>query len=110
MTDTDTQPSEAAMQTAKKIDTHHVRLGVGFNTQVARLIAADKKELVEVLGNLLAAEWMVTHDWGGDRPDVIQKAESALARHQPGGGSCVNPVVMSGFNRALVRHQQGDAS
>jgi len=35
--------------------------------------------LVEALKELLDAEWMVSHDWGGDRQAVIGKAKSALA-------------------------------
>lgn len=34
--------------------------------------------LVEALQELLRAEWMVSRDWGGDRPAVIAKAEAAL--------------------------------
>lgn len=35
---------------------------------------------VEALKALAAAEWMVTHDWGGDRPSVLEQARAALAK------------------------------
>lgn len=34
--------------------------------------------LAEALEALLSAEWMVTHDWGGDRDGVTEKARAAL--------------------------------
>ena len=37
-------------------------------------------ELLEALKAILAAEWMVTHDWGGNRPEVLAKAEAAIAK------------------------------
>lgn len=43
----------------------------------ARLIATAPA-LVETLRELLDAEWMVTHDWGGDRDSVFDKALAVL--------------------------------
>jgi len=37
-------------------------------------------ELVEALGKLLGAEWIVSHDWGGDRQPILDNAESVPAR------------------------------
>lgn len=35
--------------------------------------------LVGALDDLLEAEWMVTHDWGGDRDSIYDKAQAVLA-------------------------------
>lgn len=45
----------------------------------AKLISAAP-ELYEALKELLESEWMVTHDWGGDRNAVIGKAKEALKK------------------------------
>ena len=39
--------------------------------------------MVEAAKALIEAEWMVTHDWGGDRQDVVNKLRAAIAAHQP---------------------------
>ena len=41
-------------------------------------LAAQNAALREALKELLDAEWMMSHDWGGDRQAVLQKAKSAL--------------------------------
>ena len=41
--------------------------------------------LVEALEGLITAEWMVTHDWGGDREAVLEKAKQALANFKKEG-------------------------
>jgi hypothetical protein len=38
----------------------------------------EVERLRKSLENLLEAEWMVTHDWGGDRATIIKEAEQAL--------------------------------
>ena len=38
------------------------------------------KGMYEALKELREAEWMVTHDWGGDREEVLKKANEALAK------------------------------
>jgi len=43
----------------------------------AHLIAAAP-ELYEALKGYMESEWMVTHDWGGDRDAVREKAEKAI--------------------------------
>lgn len=43
------------------------------------VLKAEVEKLREALSDLLAAEWMVTHDWGGDREAVLEKARAALA-------------------------------
>ena len=47
-----------------------------------KLTAAEARvrELEEVLSELLNAEWMVTHDWGGDRDTLLNKAKQALEK------------------------------
>lgn len=45
----------------------------------ARLIAAAP-ELLEALKNLRDAEWMVTHEWGGDRKAALDAADAAIAK------------------------------
>lgn len=45
----------------------------------ARLIASSP-DLLEALESLLGAEWMVSHDWGGDRSLVIKQAQAAIAK------------------------------
>ena len=35
--------------------------------------------LVDALSELVDAEWMVSHDWGGDRGAVLGKAEALLS-------------------------------
>lgn len=37
-------------------------------------------ELVAKLEELVKAEWMVTHDWGGDRNKLLKEVEELLAR------------------------------
>jgi len=48
------------------------------------LAAADARiaRLEGALDALVNAEWMVTHDWGGDRDTVLEKARAALAARQ----------------------------
>ena len=36
--------------------------------------------LLEACKALLKAEWMVTHDWGGDRDSVIKMVEAAIRK------------------------------
>ena len=45
----------------------------------ANVIAAAP-ELYEALKEFVESEWMVTHDWGGDRDAVREKADKALAK------------------------------
>ena len=43
--------------------------------------AAERAKLAKLraaLGDLLGAEWMVSHDWGGDREGVLKAARRAL--------------------------------
>ena len=42
------------------------------------------QKLVEAAHTLLRSEWMVTHDWGGDRDAVIQRLDKALAEFEEG--------------------------
>jgi len=37
-------------------------------------------DLLEALKALLKAEWMVSHDWGGDRESVIKQVKAAIRR------------------------------
>lgn len=37
-------------------------------------------ELIEAAEAFRKAEWMVTHDWGGDRETVANRLDDALAR------------------------------
>lgn len=39
------------------------------------------KELVEALRSLVESEWMVTHDWGGDRKSILDHANSILSKY-----------------------------
>jgi hypothetical protein len=39
------------------------------------------EELYDALKVFAEAEWMVTHDWGGDRDAVRKQADAALARY-----------------------------
>ena len=41
-------------------------------------IEADCEKLSEALQALYDAEWMVSHDWGGDRDSVMEKVHAAL--------------------------------
>ena len=45
----------------------------------ANLIAAAP-DLLEALETIINSEWMVSHDWGGDRDAVMDKAEAAIAK------------------------------
>ena len=45
----------------------------------AHLIAAAP-DLYEALEEIINSEWMVTHDWGGDRNSVMEKGRKALAK------------------------------
>lgn len=45
----------------------------------ADLIAAAP-DLLAALKAILTAEWMVTHDWGGDRDSVLVLAEAAIKK------------------------------
>lgn len=36
------------------------------------------EQALEALKEFKTAEWMVTHDWGGDRQSVIKKAEEVI--------------------------------
>lgn len=47
--------------------------------ELAHLIAAAP-ELLKVLEDLVEAEWMVSHDWGGDRDTPLTKARAAIAK------------------------------
>ena len=40
---------------------------------------ADAAVLREALHDLVEADWMVSHDWGGDRDGVMKRARQALA-------------------------------
>ena len=42
-------------------------------------LAALCRQLEAALRDIITAEWMVTHDWGGDRKAVIDAAEATLA-------------------------------
>ena len=37
-----------------------------------------KQRLLDALRALVKAEWMVTHDWGGDRQSVLKQARAAI--------------------------------
>ena len=65
----------------------------GFNPNIcAECLEIDKvlrsligkaeihKEMYEALKELIEAEWMVSHDWGGDRGAILNKASKALAK------------------------------
>lgn len=49
------------------------------NLANAKLIAAAP-DLLDALQTMLKSEWMVTHDWGGDRDSVLIKAEQAIEK------------------------------
>lgn len=38
--------------------------------------------LAKAVRELLKSEWMVTHDWGGDRQSVLSKTQAALAAYE----------------------------
>jgi hypothetical protein len=40
------------------------------------------KQVYDSLVELLGAEWMVTHDWGGDREAVIDRAKRSQLYYQ----------------------------
>jgi hypothetical protein len=44
------------------------------------------KALEEALRELVDAEWMVSHDWGGDRESVLSKARALLRGDEGGKG------------------------
>lgn len=50
-------------------------MGVEYN----RRLEKAAPYLLEALKELLEAEWMVTHDWGGDRDAVLKKGRRAVA-------------------------------
>lgn len=41
-------------------------------------VEAEREKLRKALQALYDAEWMVTHDWGGDRDSVMDKVRKAL--------------------------------
>ena len=51
----------------------HLRVLVAHETLKAELQAAR-----EALREMREAEWMVTHDWGGDRQAVLDKVDAVL--------------------------------
>jgi hypothetical protein len=55
------------------------RLATALEASLAR-----EEGLRLALAGLVDAEWMVTHDWGGDREAVLKVAREALA--STGGG------------------------
>ena len=52
--------------------------------RVAELEAEVERQRATVIG-LLGAEWMVTHDWGGDRESILRAARIEIG-HDPDGG------------------------
>ena len=50
------------------------------NAKLIAMAVNNHAKLVEALRELVDAEWMVTHDWGGDRAAVLSKASSLLAQ------------------------------
>lgn len=52
------------------------RCGIARDLLEARAAVA---ELIEATMALRKAEWMVTHDWGGDRDSVNKRVDDALA-------------------------------
>ena len=59
-----------------------------FATELVGRIAeleAEVERLRATLIGLLGAEWMVTHDWGGDRESILRAARIEIG-HDPDGG------------------------
>jgi ribonuclease HI len=50
------------------------------NGTVARLMSKNK-ELLETLEEFYNAEWMVSHDWGGDRDSILNKVADVLIKN-----------------------------
>jgi hypothetical protein len=44
---------------------------------------AEIERLRAALKEFREAEWMVTHDWGGDRPELLDRVDAALAHETP---------------------------
>jgi hypothetical protein len=50
--------------------------------------APEATPLREALQELVDAEWMVTHDWGGNREAILEKARRALLAPSQGEPLC----------------------
>ena len=45
------------------------------------LVCCECNELVKALRELRNAEWMMTHDWGGDRQAILDHVDILLSRY-----------------------------
>ena len=63
----------------KEIYSHGVN-PTGWKLVPEDRVNAPDTRLREAARKLLDAEWMVTHDWGGDRQAVIDDCRAALAK------------------------------
>lgn len=43
-------------------------------------LTPHQRELFECLKALRDAEWMVTHDWGGDREAILARVDAAIVK------------------------------
>jgi len=62
----------------------YTQVVVELEASIAELEAEVERLRATVIG-LLGAEWMVTHDWGGDRESILRAARIEIG-HDPDGG------------------------
>lgn len=62
--------------------------------------AEEIRQLRELLAEFRDAEWMVSHDWGGDRAALLAKVDAMLGRDKPD--------VLAEIMQKAARRQQAE--
>ena len=43
-------------------------------------VDSKETEMLEMLKEMVSAEWMMSHDWGGDREGLLKKADALITK------------------------------